>query len=288
MTTMSVPTASEEDDRPVLGHGCVPAAALQHPPVGRDEHLPVVRAHVLGVPRDALRRRHGRDRRRLRAGVGGDRSRLRHLRRPPPQARRHDAGHADHGGLLHPRHRRSSSPSTPSDLLQLDQPLVLGRWWPPRSAGPSPARCAASPCRPASRCSCRRTGATAPTAWSARSPACRSPSRRCSAASRSASSGWAGRSTDRWRSPSACLLHLQTIHIEEPEPERAGETRSDGGRARRHRGDQGSAGPGDADRAGRLQQPPHRRVHGAHGRLRPGARVGGDVGPSVRASSASP
>ena len=175
------------------GVGDVPPPAGQHAGHGRDELVPVVRADVLGVPGDPVGRRHRRDRRRVQPVLGGARPVLRHLRRPPPQA------HGD--GARRPSVSTVCFAVATAVFVAVDadlaaalrRPVVLGAGRRRRCSARSPARCAASRCRRASRCSCPTTAATGPTAWSARSPACRSPSRRCSAASSSASSGWAGR-----------------------------------------------------------------------------------------------
>ena len=59
----------------------------------REHHdeLPLVRAHVLGVHRDAVRARHRHHRRRLHASDRGVRDAVRHPRRPSPQAPRDGA-----------------------------------------------------------------------------------------------------------------------------------------------------------------------------------------------------
>lgn len=88
---------------------------------------------------------------------------------------------------------RSSTPSsTPGHC---SGSTGLGSGCSPRSRWPDqwPGWVAAWPCRRASRCWCRPSDVTRPTAWSARSLASASPSPRCSAAWRWAWPEWGGR-----------------------------------------------------------------------------------------------
>ena len=99
--------------------------------------VPVVRPDVLGLPGNPVGRRHRSHRRCLQHLVGADRAVLRHVRRPAPQAQRHDAVDGGVGGVLRRGHRSSSWPSTPTACCACAAP-GSGCSSAPRCSGPWP------------------------------------------------------------------------------------------------------------------------------------------------------
>ena len=107
--------------RPAGRHAHLPPGARQHRRREHHDELPLVRTHLLGIPRDEVGARDRCHRRRVHAADRGVRHAVRHTRRPSPQAPRHgdlgvrdarrvpDRGRALPGASPSPRSSTSAS-----------------------------------------------------------------------------------------------------------------------------------------------------------------------------------
>ena len=239
---------------------------------------------VLGVPRDPVGRRHRRDRRRLQHLLRGVRPVLRHLRRPPPQARRRWCSPPRCRRPASPWRRSSSSPSTAGDLLRLRSPwfwvLVMATLL--GSVAGQMRGIALSTCVTLLVPEDRRDRANGKVGTVTG----------LSFAITSVFSGLViGQLGMGWAYYGSLALTIGALVAPAHHPHRrAGAGAAPGGRGateprrhpRRARGHPRGARSDDADPAGRLQQPARRGVHGAARRLRAHAGLGRDLGVPVR------